>query len=50
MASGMFEYNIGTVMGDRATQECESEHHGGASGIAAFTMPALRAAWGRYLL
>jgi len=25
------------------------EHHGGASGIAAFTLPALRAAWGWYL-
>jgi len=25
------------------------EHHSGASGIAAFTMPAMRAAWGWYL-
>ena len=33
-------------MGDSPTQECESEYHGGASGMAAFTLPAMRAAWG----
>ena len=40
----MFEYNNDAVMWDSPTQQCESEHHGGASGIAAFTMPAMRAA------
>ena len=45
----MFEYNNDAVMWDSPTQQCESEHHGGASGIAAFTMPAMRAAWGWYL-